>query len=124
MKPISRGKLNDLLYERWVENRAEEVERLSGGFAHVHVASPWTMQASGEFMPMRWENTTRRKEAAMIFANGHGRLHEDLEVFSLEPSIRRSSWYYCDMPSRRWVKPSIMLMCEADYSNAIWHNLG
>lgn len=24
----------------------------------------------------------------------------------------------CDMPSRRWNKPSIMLQCECDYSNA------
>ena len=26
--------------------------------------------------------------------------------------------YYCDMPSKRWTKPSVMVMCEADYSNA------
>jgi tricorn protease len=53
--------------------------------------------------------------------NGGGRLHEDIEIlFSgekyLEQVIRDS--VACVMPSRRYVKPSIMLMCEANYSNA------
>lgn len=48
-------------------------------------------------------------------------MHEDIEIlFSgrkyLTQVIRgRES---CDMPSRRWNKPSIMLQCEANYSNA------
>lgn len=53
--------------------------------------------------------------------NGGGRLHEDIEIlFSgekyLEQVIRdRVS---CEMPSRRYNKPSIMIMGEANYSNA------
>ena len=53
--------------------------------------------------------------------NGGGRMHEDIEIlFSgqkyLTQVIRgRES---CDMPSRRWNKPSIMIQCEANYSNA------
>ncbi len=53
--------------------------------------------------------------------NGGGRLHEDIEVlFSGEKYLtqeihgKKSS----EMPSRRWNKPSIMLICEANYSNA------
>ena len=53
--------------------------------------------------------------------NGGGRLHEDIEVlFSgkkyLTQVIRGED--ICDMPSRRWNKPSIMVQCEANYSNA------
>ena len=53
--------------------------------------------------------------------NGGGRLHEDLEVFFsgkkyLDQVVRGKE--YCEMPSRRWNKPSIMLITEADYSNA------
>ena len=53
--------------------------------------------------------------------NGGGRLHEDVEVlFSgkkyLTQVIRGKE--ACDMPSRRWNKPSIMITCEANYSNA------
>ena len=53
--------------------------------------------------------------------NGGGRLHEDIEVFFsgkqyLMQEVRGKD--YCEMPSRRWNKPSVMLTCEADYSNA------
>ena len=53
--------------------------------------------------------------------NGGGRLHEDIEVlFSgekyLEQVIR--DVVACEMPSRRWNRPSIMVTCEANYSNA------
>jgi C-terminal processing protease CtpA/Prc len=53
--------------------------------------------------------------------NGGGRLHEDVEVlFSgekyLTQEIRGKDM--CDMPSRRWNKASIMIMGEANYSNA------
>ncbi|MDE6825455.1 MAG: peptidase S41, partial [Paramuribaculum sp.] len=53
--------------------------------------------------------------------NGGGRLHEDIEVlFSGDKYLtqeihgRKSS----EMPSRRWNRPSIMLIGEANYSNA------
>lgn len=48
-------------------------------------------------------------------------MHEDIEIlFSgqkyLTQVIRGEE--SCDMPSRRWNKPSIMVSCEACYSNA------
>lgn len=53
--------------------------------------------------------------------NGGGRLHEDLEVlFSGEKYFTQVilGVETCDMPSRRWTKPSIMITGEANYSNA------
>ena len=53
--------------------------------------------------------------------NGGGRMHEDIEALLtgqkyLTQVIRGED--VCDMPSRRWNKPSIMVVCEACYSNA------
>ncbi|WP_341433641.1 S41 family peptidase, partial [Mesomycoplasma ovipneumoniae] len=53
--------------------------------------------------------------------NGGGRLHEDIEVFFsgkkyLTQKVQGKK--YGEMPSRRWLRPSIMLTNEADYSNA------
>lgn len=53
--------------------------------------------------------------------NGGGRLHEDIEIlFSGEKYLTQvfRGRETCDMPSRRWNKPSIMVQCEANYSNA------
>ncbi|MDE6802297.1 MAG: peptidase S41, partial [Muribaculaceae bacterium] len=53
--------------------------------------------------------------------NGGGRMHEDIEVlFSGEKYLTQviRDVESCDMPSRRWNKPSIMLQSEACYSNA------
>ena len=53
--------------------------------------------------------------------NGGGRLHEDIEVlFSGEKYLTQEvrGKDACDMPSRRYNKPSIMLIGEANYSNA------
>jgi tricorn protease len=53
--------------------------------------------------------------------NGGGRMHEDIEqLFTgqkyLTQVIRGKD--VCDMPSRRWNKPSVMLVAEPCYSNA------
>mgnify|MGYP002711705506 CR=1 FL=1 len=53
--------------------------------------------------------------------NGGGRLHEDIGIlFSGQKYFTQvvRGREACDMPSRRWNKPSIMLQCEANYSNA------
>ena len=53
--------------------------------------------------------------------NGGGRLHEDIEIlFSGQKYFTQvvRGREACDMPSRRWNKPSIMVQCEANYSNA------
>jgi hypothetical protein len=53
--------------------------------------------------------------------NGGGRMHEDIEIlFSGEKYLTQvvRGKEACDMPSRRWNKASIMITCEANYSNA------
>lgn len=120
--PISNSKMNDLLYDRWVKNRAEDVRKWSDGrLGYVHIKQ----MNDNSFRPVYSDILGKYNKCEGIVIdtrfNGGGRMHEDIEIlFSgkkyLTQVIRgRES---CDMPSRRWNKPSIMLQCEANYSNA------
>ena len=120
--PITQGRLNDLLYRRWVKQREADTERMSGGrLGYVHLRS--MDDASFRHIYTDLLGKYVDKEGIVIDTrwNGGGRLHEDIEMlFSgdkyLTQVIRGTD--VCDMPSRRWNKPSIMLQCEANYSNA------
>ncbi len=120
--PISQGQLSALLYKRWVKRRAADVERLSGGrLGYVHIES----MGDPSFRTVYAEILGRYNHCDGIVIdtrfNGGGRLHEDIEVlFSGEKYLTQviRGKEACDMPSRRWNKPSIMITCEANYSNA------
>ena len=120
--PISQGRLNTLLYKRWVKQRAADVERLSGGrLGYVHIES----MADGSFRTMYADILGKYNHCDGIVIdtrfNGGGRMHEDIEIlFSGEKYLTQvvRGKEACDMPSRRWNKASIMITCEANYSNA------
>ena len=122
IKPISNGQFNGLLYDRWVKQRAEDVKKWSNGrLGYVHIES----MDDNSFRTIYSDILGKYNNCDGIVIdtrfNGGGRLHEDIEVlFSgkkyLTQVIRGRE--ACDMPSRRWNKPSIMLQCEANYSNA------
>ncbi len=122
VKPVTAGTINSLLYKRWVKQRAADVERLSGGrLGYVHIES----MADGSFRTMYADVLGKYNHCDGIVIdtrfNGGGRMHEDIEIFFsgekyLTQVIRGKE--SCDMPSRRWNKPSIMVTCEANYSNA------
>lgn len=122
VRPISRGTMNKLLYNRWVRNRAADVERLSGGrLGYVHIQS----MDDGSFRTIYADILGKyyQKEGIVIDTrfNGGGRLHEDIEIlFSGEKYFtqEKRGVPLCDMPSRRWNKPSIMIQGEANYSNS------
>lgn len=122
MKPVTTAAMSAVLYKRWVKRAAAEVERLSGGrLGYVHIQS----MGDPSFRTVYSDILGRYNHCEGIVIdtrfNGGGRLHEDVEVlFSgekyLTQEIRGKN--SCDMPSRRWNKASIMLMGEANYSNA------
>lgn len=120
--PVTAGKLNDLLYKRWVKQRAEDVDRLSGGrLGYVHIQSMGDPSFRSVYSDILGKYNDREGIIIDTRFNGGGRLHEDIEVlFSgkkyFTQVIRGKE--SCDMPSRRWNKPSVMLTCEANYSNA------
>lgn len=120
--PISAGAFSGLLYERWVDARRAEVDSLSGGrLGYVHIESMGDDSFRRVYSDLLGRYNDREGVVVDIRWNGGGRLHEDIEVLLsgekyLTQEIRGTAT--CDMPSRRWNKPSIMLMSEACYSNA------
>lgn len=122
VKPVSSGTISYLMYNRWVKQRAADVEKWSNGrLGYVHLQA----MDDGSFRTIYSDILGKYNKCEGIVIdtrfNGGGRLHEDIEVlFSgkkyLTQVIRGRE--ACDMPSRRWNKPSIMLQCEANYSNA------
>lgn len=120
--PINSATQNELLYRRWVKAREAEVDSLSGGrlgYVHIRAMNDESFREIYSKLLGKFVD----KEGIVIDTrwNGGGRLHEDIEVlFSGEKYLtqeihgKKSS----EMPSRRWNKPSIMLICEANYSNA------
>ena len=122
VKPISKGTQNELLYQRWIKHNAEVVDSLSNGtLGYVHIKSMGDASYRDVYADILGKYNKRKGVVIDTRFNGGGRLHEDIEIlFSgekyLEQVIRDS--VACVMPSRRYVKPSIMLMCEANYSNA------
>ena len=122
VKPIAAGALSGLLYARWVKQREADVERLSNGrLGYVHIQSMGDASFRSIYSDILGKYNTKEGIVIDTRFNGGGRLHEDLEVlfsgkkyFTQVVRGRES----CDMPSRRWNKPSIMIMGEANYSNA------
>ena len=122
VKPISRGRESGMLYRRWVEARAAEVDSLSHGrLGYVHISSMDDDSFRKAYSDLLGKYNDREGVVIDIRWNGGGRLHEDIEVLLsgekyFTQEIRGNAT--CDMPSRRWNKPSIMVMAEPCYSNA------
>ncbi len=122
VKPISVGQENALLYRRWVKARRAEVDRLSGGrIGYVHVRSmndPSMRTVVEEVLGLSID-----KEALIVDTrfNGGGNLHDKLsdflagkKVFDIVPRGQLVGYE----PYDKWIKPSIVLMGECNYSDA------
>lgn len=122
VKPVSNGTMSSLLYTRWVKQRAAEVEKWSEGrLGYVHIQSMGDPSFRSVYSDILGKYNQCEGIVIDTRFNGGGRLHEDIEVlFSGKKYFTQviRGRETCDMPSRRWNKPSIMLQCEANYSNA------
>lgn len=122
IRPISSSALNDLLYKRWVKQRAEEVERVSKGtLGYVHIPSMGDPSFRTVYSDVMGKYYQKKGIVIDIRYNGGGRLHEDIEAFFTgkhyaDQVVRDRQ--YSEMSSRRWNRPSVLVTCEADYSNA------
>ena len=120
-RPISNGLQNELLYQRWIKSRAALVDSLSGGrLGYVHIRSMADGSYRDVYADVLGKYNLRDGIVIDIRYNG-GRLHEDVEIlFSGEKYLEQviQGTIVCDMPSRRYNKHSIMVVCEACYSNA------
>ncbi|MCR5643748.1 MAG: PDZ domain-containing protein [Prevotella sp.] len=120
--PISRSEQSDLLYKRWIKGRAAEVERLSNGrLGYVHIESMNDASFRDVYSDILGKYNLKEGIVIDTRYNGGGRLHEDIEIlFSGKKYFTQviRGREICDMPSRRYNHPSIMLQAEGNYSNA------
>ena len=123
VKAISGGAQNELLYKRWVDRNRRMVDELSGGrIAYVHVKgmdSPSFRTVYSELL----SDKNRQKEAVIVDTrhNGGGWLHDDLATLLSGKEYQRfipQGQYVGSDPHNKWLKPSCVLVCEDNYSNA------
>ena len=122
VKPISHATMNELLYNRWVKHNEETVKRLSKGrLGYVHSKSMGDASYRDVYSQILGKYNLCDGIVIDTRFNGGGRLHEDIEIlFSGEKYLEQviNDSVACVMPSRRYNKPSIMIIGEANYSNA------
>ena len=120
VKPASSE--SDLLYRRWVRQREQMVERLSGGrIGYVHVEgmnSPSFREVYSKAL-----GKYRSCEALIVDTrhNGGGWLHDDLVTLlggKAYAEFRPRGQYIGTEPYSKWTKPSCVLVCEDNYSDA------
>lgn len=122
VKPISLGEEGQLLYKRWVESRRAEVLRLSEGrLGYVHVRG-----MNDESMRTVFEDALGKHLSAEALVvdtrfNGGGNLHDQLSDFltgkkymDIIPHGQTIGY----QPGSKWIKPSIVIMGESNYSDA------
>ena len=122
VKPITYGAQSDLLYKRWVEQKRQMVDKLSNGkIGYVHVKGMNSESFRDTYSELL--GRCREKEAVIVDTrhNGGGWLHEDLAILlsgELYAKFTPRGQFIGNDPFNRWLKPSCVLMCEDNYSNA------
>lgn len=122
VKPIPLRKENQLLYKRWVKTRREEVTRLSSGkLGYVHVRGMNDPSMRDVFEDALGKHISADALIVDTRFNGGGNLHDVLSDFlngkkymDIIPHGQNVGY----QPWNRWVKPSIVLMGESNYSDA------
>jgi C-terminal processing protease CtpA/Prc len=122
VKPISTGEENQLLYLRWVETRRAEVEKLSGGkLGYVHVRGMNDASMRTVFEDALGKHLSADALIVDTRFNGGGNLHDQLSDFLTGKKymdIIPHGQYVGHQPGNRWIKPSIVIMGESNYSDA------
>lgn len=122
IKPISAGAEQELLYKRWVEKNRAMTDSLSNGrIGYIHVRSMNSESFRNTYSELL--GRYRNHEAILIDTrhNGGGWLHEDLAILLSGKEYQRfvpRGQYIGSDPFNQWFKPSAVLVCEDNYSNA------
>jgi len=109
-------------YLRWVRRNEKRVEELSGGrVGYVHVRS--MNSASFREVYSKALGKYRNCDALIVDTrnNGGGWLHNDLATFldgKLYTERKARDVFMAPEPYDKWVKPSCVVVCEYNYSDA------
>ncbi len=111
-----------LLYKRWVRQREAKVDEMTGGkVGYVHVQG----MDSPSFRNVYSKALGKYRTAGALIVdtrhNGGGWLHDDLVTFlsgKAYVEYRPKGEYIGTDPYSKWTKPSCVLVCEDNYSDA------
>jgi Tol biopolymer transport system component len=122
VKPVGGGDEGELLYKRWVRQRRAEVDRLSGGrIGYVHVRSMNDASMRVVFEEALGLNIAKEAIVVDTRFNGGGNIHEQLSDFLSGKKyfdVVPHGQYVGSEPFDKWIKPSIVLVGESNYSDA------
>ena len=122
VKPVSLRAENEMLYQRWVKTRrAKTLELSDGKLGYVHVRGMNDPSMRTVFEDALGKHISADALIVDTRFNGGGNLHDVLSDFLVGKK-------YMDIiphgqnigyqPWNRWIKPSIVLMGESNYSDA------
>lgn len=111
-----------LMYKRWVRQREARVDELSGGkVGYVHVEGMDSPSFRTVFSKALGKYRTADALIVDTRHNGGGWLHDDLITFlsgKAYVEYRPRGQYVGTDPYSKWTKPSCVLVCEDNYSDA------
>jgi len=122
VKPISVGSMFPMMYKRWVKRMQDMTDKLSNGeLAYMHVQG-MDDESYREFYDQVMGKYVNKKALIVDTRfNGGGWLHDDLATFlsgkkyiDFVPKERKIGVE----PGRKWIKPSLVLISEGNYSDA------
>jgi len=123
VKPISLAMENELMYHRWVKMQEAMVDKISNGkIGYVHVRGMNDPSFREVFSKMMGKHHAKQGIIVDTRCNGGGWLHDQLAV--LLSGKKYLTFYPREQkgmggePLDRWYKKSVVLMNEANYSDA------
>ncbi len=122
VKPITSGKEYELLYQRWVKRMRAMTDSLSGGrIGYVHVRSMNSSSFREFYSEVLGRNWDREALIVDTRFNGGGWLHDDLATMlqgKKYVDFYPRGVHFGHEPQNKWIKPSVVLMSESNYSDA------
>ena len=122
VKPISLHDEEELLYQRWIKQRRDLTDKLSGGrLGYVHVRGMDDPSYRRTFSEVLGRASGKQALIVDTRFNGGGNLHDELatllsghEYLQFDPRGRIIG----EEPSNKWDKKSVVLIGESNYSDA------
>jgi tricorn protease len=122
IKPISTADQDELLYQRWVKQRRELVNKLSNGtVGYVHVRGMNDESYRETYSEALGRESNKKGLIVDTRFNGGGNLHDMLATFlsgkpylEFFPRGQSLGWE----PNGKWQKKSVVLAGEGNYSDA------
>ena len=122
VKPISLNEERNLLYKRWVAQRAHQVDSLSKGkIGYIHIRGMNDPSYRVLFEEALGKHANKESLIVDTRSNGGGWLHDDLVTFlggKKYMDVVPRGQYIGFEPQRKWTKSSVVLIGESNYSDA------